>query len=122
MDKLKYEILSTYNKHQISDVYNLNLNLKTGLPGRPRKIRIIVQKHIRYLSSLKKQKRKYTIPREYDHIQKNSISFVQYFYSLLGACDNIEKVYNIWPSVSEIQCKKKKNQDVYSKIHYELFK
>lgn len=75
----------------VETVFNPDKNLKTGLPGRPRKIRIILKNHIRSLRSMKK----------HGYLPENITDpFIRCFYEILMLCCTKQLVYRCWPSMS----------------------
>lgn len=107
----------------IETIFNPNDHLKTGLPGRPRKINIILRSHIR---KLKRNKEEDTLPLFKREEMYSHDPTIRCFYEILSHCDTREMMYKCWPSLSSmsgISCQKPliKPAHPYQMIHKTMF-
>ena len=108
--------------YQIQDIFRVDDNLKSGLPGRPKKIRIILRNRLRELkknnlcdSSLLSKDA--GIPEKYEDSDP-----VQCFYKIISMCTTRELLFKCWPSLSRTSgilasTRKKKVEHPYHLLH-----
>jgi len=90
----------------VEEVFRQNDNLKTGLPGRPKKIRIILRNRIRELKRGDSSSKR--LPNASSSVSvSSSVSGtrieedpVRCFYRILELCPSRDIMYKCWPSLS----------------------
>ena len=87
------EYKSNFKHRQIETIFHPEKNLKSGNPGRPQKIRIILRKHIHMLSNNNFNR--------YD-TDKMSDPLILCFYKILSLCTDKNILYKCWPSMMSI--------------------
>ena len=121
MDEIINNILTIHNQHSISEVFPLNMNLKSGQPGRPKKVEIILKKHIKLLQKYDKEGIDYFPPYKYLTVMKSSSPVIKMFYELLSLCNTREKIYGLWPSMLNGSTLSTKINDPYNSLYEYLF-
>ena len=93
----------------IEEVFRQNDNLKTGLPGRPKKIRIILRNRIRELKRGDSSSKR--LPNASSSVSCSELDTaskgarieedpVRCFYRILELCPSRDIMYKCWPSLS----------------------
>ena len=78
----------------VENLFNPEQHLKTGKPGRPRKIKIILRSHLRNIKKGRSFK-----SREWEGVPD---PYIQCFYEILSMCSSRDMLYKCWPSMSNM--------------------